>query len=173
RTCQSLYAEPSSWLEAIHPDDCQRVLRSATTQQTSGAYDEEYRILRPDGQQRWIRDRAFPVRSAGGDVQRIVGVARDVTERRQLEEQLRQAQKMEAIGQLAGGIAHDFNNILAAVMMQAELAGMEENVPKRVQDGLQQIRIYSERAANLTRQLLLFSRRQVMQPKELNLNEIV
>ena len=173
RTCQSLYAEPSSWLEAIHPDDRQRVLQSATTQQTSGAYDEEYRILRPDGRERWIRDRAFPVRSASGEIQRIVGLARDVTERRQLEEQLRQSQKMEAIGQLAGGIAHDFNNILAAVMMQAELAGMEENVPKSVQDGLQQIRIYSERAANLTRQLLLFSRRQVMQPRELNLNEIV
>ncbi len=173
RTCQSLYADPSSWLEAIHPDDRQRVLRSATTQQTSGAYDEEYRIVRPDGQERWIRDGAFPVRTAGGDVQRIVGVARDVTERRQLEEQLRQSQKMEAIGQLAGGIAHDFNNILAAIMMQAELAGMDENVPKTVQDGLQQIRIYSERASNLIRQLLIFSRRQVMQPREVNLNEIV
>src|SRR6266702_152937 len=173
RTCQSLYADPSSWLEAIHPDDRQRVLRSATTQQTSGAYDEEYRIVRPDGQERWIRDGAFPVRSASGEVQRIVGLARDVTERRQLEEQLRQSQKMEAIGQLAGGVAHDFNNVLAAIMMQAELAGMEEKVPKTVQEGLLQIRIYAEHAANLTRQLLLFSRRQVMQPRELNLNEIV
>src|SRR6266700_1585083 len=159
RTCQSLYAEPSSWLEAIHPDDRQRILGSATTQQASGAYDEEYRIVRPDGQVRWIRDRAFPVRNASGEVQRIVGLARDVTERRQLEEQLRQSQKMEAIGQLAGGVAHDFNNVLAAIMMQAELAGMEEKVPKTVQEGLLQIRIYAERAANLTRQLLLFSRR--------------
>ena len=173
RTCQSLYAEPSSWLEAIHPDDRQRILGSATTQQASGAYDEEFRIVRPDGQVRWIRDRAFPVRNASGEVQRIVGLARDVTERRQLEEQLRQSQKMEAIGQLAGGVAHDFNNVLAAIMMQAELAGMEEKVPKTVQEGLLQIRIYAEHAANLTRQLLLFSRRQVMQPRELNLNEIV
>src|SRR6266481_975596 len=173
RTCQSLYAEPRSWLEAIHPDDRQRVLRSATTQQASGVYDEEYRIVRPDGQERWIRDRAFPVRNAHGEVQRIVGLARDVTERRQLEEQLRQSQKMEAIGQLAGGIAHDFNNVLTAIMIQAEVTSLIENLPKGVQEALQQIRTYSERAANLTRQLLLFSRRQVMHQKELNLNEIV
>ncbi len=173
RTCQSLYDEPASWLDAIHPDDRPRVLRSARTKQTSGAYDEEYRILRPDGQERWIRDRAFPVQSASGEVQRIVGVARDITERRRLEEQLRQSQKMEAVGQLAGGVAHDFNNVLTAIMIQAEVACLTENLPEAVQESLQQICIYSKRAANLTRQLLVFSRRQVMQQKDVNLNEIV
>ena len=173
RTCQSLYDEPASWLDAIHPDDRPRVLRSARTKQASGAYDEEYRILRPDGQERWIRDRAFPVQSPSGEVQRIVGLARDITERRQLEEQLRQSQKMEAIGQLAGGVAHDFNNVLTAIMIQAEVAGLTENLPEAVREALQQICIYGKRAANLTRQLLVFSRRQVMQQKEVNLNEIV
>jgi nitrogen-specific signal transduction histidine kinase/CheY-like chemotaxis protein len=113
------------------------------------------------------------VRDASGKVERVVGVARDITEPRQLAEQFRQSQKMDAIGQLAGGVAHDFNNILAAIMMQAEMAGMIENVKGKVQDALSDIRVYAERAANLTRQLLLFSRRQVMQPRELNLNEVV
>ena len=94
-------------------------------------------------------------------------------ERQLLEEQLRQSQKMEAIGQLAGGVAHDFNNILAVMMMQAELTGMVENLPDQVQDGLREIRVAAERAANLTRQLLLFSRKQVLQSRQLDLNEVV
>jgi len=158
RSCESLYAAPGSWLEAIHPDDRPRVLHSATSKQASGTYDEEYRIVRLDGETRWIRDRAFPVRDTSGVVQRIVGLARDVTERRQLAEQLRQSQKLEAIGQLAGGVAHDFNNILTAISIQAEVAGLAENLPEAIQEALQQIGLYSERAANLTRQLLVFSR---------------
>ena len=98
---------------------------------------------------------------------------RDITERKQLEEQLRQSQKMEAIGQLAGGVAHDFNNILGAMMLQTELTGMIEGLPEEVRKGLEEIRGGAERAANLTRQLLLFSRRQVMQPRQLDLNESV
>lgn len=173
RTCASLYESARPWLEAIHPDDRERVRLAAETQQTSGGYDETYRILRPDGAVRWIRDVAFPVRNESGDVVRIVGVARDITERRQLEEQLRLSQKMEAIGLLAGGVAHDFNNILAAILMQAELIGMAEDVSEEVHDGLQQIRAAAERGANLTRQLLLFSRKQVMQPRDLDLNDVV
>jgi two-component system, cell cycle sensor histidine kinase and response regulator CckA len=100
-------------------------------------------------------------------------VARDVTERRQLEAQLRQAQKMEAIGQVAGGVSHDFNNILAVIMMQVQLAEMPERSSEDVRSDLQQIRAAAERGATLTRQLLLFSRRQAMEPKDLDLNQIV
>lgn len=176
RTCQSLYDSPQTWLAAIHPDDRARVSQAALTKQTVenfAAYDEEYRIIKPDKTVLWIHDRAFPIHNAAGEIYRIVGVAEDITEKRILEAQFRQAQKMESIGQLAGGIAHDFNNILAAMMMQAELAGIAGNTPEEMRRGLLEIRAAAERAANLTRQLLLFSRKQVMQPRKLNLNSIV
>lgn len=172
RTCQSLYESFRSWLDSVHPDDRERLLEIARNQLAiAEKFEEEFRIIRPDGSHRWIRARAYPVRDASGLATRIVGVARDTTERRQLEEQLHQAQKMEAIGQLAGGVAHDFNNILAAILMQTELLLRLPALPDKVTRGLDMIRQSSERAANLTRQLLLFSRKQVMQPRVLDINE--
>ena len=172
RPVAELLAEPMIWLETVHPDDRPRV-REAVTRQVHGDYDEIYRISRPDGEERWIHDRAFPVQQADGHVERIVGVARDITDVRHLEEQLRQSQKMEAVGLLAGGIAHDFNNILAAILMQAELAGSTLGVPAEAREGLLQIRAAAERAANLTRQLLLFGRRQLLRPVDSDLNDLV
>ena len=89
RTCQSLRENPRSWLEAIHPEDRERATQAALTKQVNGNYDEEYRIVRPDGSIRWIRDRAFPIRDQRGLVYRIAGIAEDVTERRTSEEALR------------------------------------------------------------------------------------
>lgn len=173
RSSASLYESPMTWLEAIHPDDRQRVMQSATTKQISREYDETYRIIRPDGSIRWIHDQAFPVFGPTGNLLKIVGVAEDISSRRHLEEQFRQAQKMEAIGQLAGGVAHDFNNILAAVLMQTEMAMVSEGLSEESREAFKEIRASSERAANLTRQLLLFSRKQVMKSSELDLNEVV
>jgi PAS domain S-box-containing protein len=97
---------------------------------------------------------------------------RDVTMQRQLEEQLRQSQKMEAIGQLAGGVAHDFNNILTVIQGHAALL-MAANLPETSGKSAQQIVQASERAAGLTRQLLTFSRRQLIQPKRLDMNKVI
>jgi PAS domain S-box-containing protein len=88
RTRESLYAEPRSWMDAIHPDDRERVCQAALTKQATGEYDEEYRIVRPTGAVRWIRDRAYPVRDGGGQVYRIVGIAEDITERKRLEAEI-------------------------------------------------------------------------------------
>ncbi|HUC83594.1 MAG TPA: response regulator, partial [Candidatus Acidoferrales bacterium] len=173
RSCESLYQSPGSWLETIHPEDREGVQRAVASKQERGDYDEIYRITRLDGSVRWIRDRAFPVRNEAGEVCRVVGTAEDITERKQLEEQFRQAQKMEAIGQLAGGVAHDFNNILTSMLMQIDLAAMDGNLSKEVRENLRQIRADAGRAAGLTRQLLLFSRRQVMQSRDIDLNEVV
>jgi PAS domain S-box-containing protein len=172
RSRLSLYESPAAWLDSIHEDDRDRI-RLAAAAQARGGYNEVYRIVRPDGGLRWIHDRGFPVVGEGGEVARIVGTAEDVTKQRQLEEQYRQSQKMEAIGRLAGGVAHDFNNILAAMMMQAELTLMEDDIPDDVRQSLGDIRADAQRAANLTRQLLLFSRREVMQPRNLDLNDLV
>jgi PAS domain S-box-containing protein len=98
RPLGGLYAEPRSWLEAVHPDDRDRIRQAAMTKQLTGEYDEEYRIARPGGSVRWIRDRAFPVRDETGKVYRIAGIAEDVTERKRAEEALRQSQqRLQAI----------------------------------------------------------------------------
>jgi PAS domain S-box-containing protein len=176
RTPDSLRADPRTWLDAIHPEDRERILEAALNRQTSGQYDEEYRIVRPDGSERRIHDRAFPVRDAHGRVYRVVGVAEDVTarreaeaERRQLEQQLLQSQKLEAIGRLAGGIAHDFNNMLGVILGNAELA--LKNPRRPVRKRLLEIQGAATRSADLTRQLLAFSRRQPITPRKLVLNE--
>jgi PAS domain S-box-containing protein len=113
-----------------------------------------------------------PVRDQAGVIRNYVAIKLDVTREMALEVQVRQAQKLEAIGQLAGGIAHDFNNILAVILMQTEQA-LEEAAPPAVQSSLVDIKNATERAASLTRQLLLFSRRQVMQTTTLDVNEVV
>jgi two-component system cell cycle sensor histidine kinase/response regulator CckA len=341
RTCESLYRNPGGWAEAIHPGDRRRVLEAARTRQRSGRYDESYRIVRPDGSQRWIRDRAFPVRDKAGQVYRIAGTAQDITdrkgaeqrtevqhlvtavlaeiasfpettkkileiicrrlewdmgdfwtldraakvlrcvelwhppsteflefadatrslvllpeeglpgqawasgepfwipdvlqspgfsrravagklglhgvlvfpvklrnevlgvmeffrarvlppdaelltlfsalgtqvgqfiERKQLEEQFRQAQKMEAIGQLAGGVAHDFNNLLTVIQGHTQLLQTAERLDPGMAEDLQQVFLASERAARLASQLLAFSRKHVVQSRLVDLNEIV
>jgi PAS domain S-box-containing protein len=88
RSCKELYQSPNAWLEAIHHEDRERVGQAMQTKQSAGEYNLEYRIVRPDSTLRWIRDRAFPIRDSSGKVIRIVGIAEDITDRRQLEHQL-------------------------------------------------------------------------------------
>lgn len=102
RTCESLYSTPESWIEALHPDDRPRVAEAAFTRQISGEYDEVYRIIRPNGAVRWIHDRAFPIRNNSGEVYRIVGIAEDISDRKHVEESLRESEaRQHAIVQSA------------------------------------------------------------------------
>ena len=173
RTCESLRASPGSWLEAVHTEDRERVLREASTKLIYGEYDVEYRIMRPDGSMRWIRDIAFPVQNASGEVYRVVGIAEDITDHKKLEDQLRHAQKMEVVGQLAGGIAHDFNNILTVIIGFATLLQKKIGENSPLNDDLNHILTAAERAANLTRSLLAFGRKQVINLRPVNLNDII
>ncbi len=152
RTCQSLSQSPLNWLEAIHPEDRERMRQAVATKQVGGSYDEEYRILRPDGSVRWIHDKAFPVKNAGGAVYRVVGVAEDITER--LMNKLR-SQRLEAIGTLAGGVAHDLNNALAPIMMGMEL--LREQNPDEL-EMLDLIQNSAQRATDMVQQLLSFAK---------------
>jgi PAS domain S-box-containing protein len=133
----------------------------------------EVELTRKDGSYALVRLSGRVVRAADGTLEAVEIITEDVTRQRQLEDQLRQAQKMEAVGRLAGGIAHDFNNLLTAVMGYSELVlgQLEANHPLRAD--LEQIRRAGESAASLTRQLLAFSRKQTLQPEVLNLNEQV
>ena len=172
REAKDLFAGRETWSETIHPDDRNRVVDAVRSKAAAGEYDETYRILRPDGAVRWIHDRAFPIRDQAGRVYRVVGMANDITEQRTLEEQLRQAQKMEAIGTLAGGIAHDFNNILGAIYGFAELAKMDA-ASAPIQNSLDEILKACKRAGDLVRQILAFSRHQEQKRQPLQLWRIV
>jgi PAS domain S-box-containing protein len=172
-TCQSAYEKPHMWLDAIRPDDRGRVVRALEIKKTQGTYDEEYRIIRPDGTERSIRDRAFPVHDAAGTIKRWVGVAEDVTKYRNLEEQLRQTQKMEAIGTLAGGIAHDFNNILTSINGYTELSQMILTGNDRVRGYLGSVLKAASRATDLVRQILTFSRQEKVERRLIQLRPVV
>jgi PAS domain S-box-containing protein len=176
RPCGALYKSPHTWLEAVHPDDREAVRQASTPppgDEPFRPYDVEYRVVRPDSSIRWIHDRAFPVRDAEGRIHRITGVAEDITDRRKLAAEYRQAQKMEAVGQLAGGVAHDFNNVLAVIQMQCDLIAMSGTLNQDVREFVEEITAAAHRAAALTRQLLLFSRKEIMQPVDLDLNHSI
>jgi PAS domain S-box-containing protein len=154
----------------IHPDDRREMKAVFQALRNGREFEKEYRLLTPAGKMRYIREVAKPVFGEGGSVVQEFGTIQEITEQKQIEEQLRQAQKMEAIGQLTGGVAHDFNNLLAVVMVNAELLSVQlgEEDPK-----IQAVLRAAGRGADLTRQLLAFSRRQPLQPRALDLNVLV
>jgi PAS domain S-box-containing protein len=138
-----------------------------------GFYVTEHRIRRKNGEVRWIQARNRIIRDDAGRVDHISGVFFDLTERKELEDQLNKAQRMEAIGMLAGGLAHDFNNLLTAIMGYAEIMtlGLRKEDPFYLY--VEEITKAANRGAALTDQLLAFSRKQILQPRVINLNEVV
>jgi len=162
-----------AYADLIHPDDRQGVDR--TIQEVLArrqTFEMEYRVILPDRGVRWFWERGCGVFTPDGELVALEGFITDITDRKQLVAQTQQTSKLEAIGQLAGGIAHDFNNLLQVINGYAAL--LIEDLAARQPDPahLAEIRKAGERAEVLVRQLLAFSRRQILQPQDVNLNEL-
>jgi PAS domain S-box-containing protein len=162
-------------LSLLHPEDRGRVQEEALRHVANGSteFSQEYRVVTPTGRVILVDDRSTIQRDADGRPLAIEGVITDVTERRHLEAQFAQAQKMEIVGRLAGGVAHDFNNLLTVINGYADFALMELPDDDALRPMILEIKRAGERATALTGQLLTFSRRQVVQPMHLDLNEVV
>ena len=165
-------ADSQNWSRHIHPDDHKVVQAAEEASKRGERFQAEYRVMRKDGRMIWVSDTAVVVPSAEAHPL-MEGIIVDITERKQLETQLQQSRRMEAIGRLAGGIAHDFNNLLTIIKGYTELALKRPHVAPELRADIERIEDASERATSLVRQLLAFSRRQVLQPKLIDLNGIV
>jgi PAS domain S-box-containing protein len=164
--------QPSIWQERLHEDDRARVLAALEKRKSTGSFSVEYRWLCADGTYRHFHDQAVLLTDQDGSPIEFAGTLTDVTERRLLEGQLVQAQKMDAIGKLTGGIAHDFNNLLAAVLgglgILERRAGLEEEHLKI----LTMTQRAADQGAELVKRLLAFARRQQLQPAPLDPREL-
>lgn len=162
------------WKNRLHPDDRDMVagaLEAALRGERE--YALEHRVLHPDGTLKHIKVNGMVMRDADGQAVRMIGLNQDISEQKALEDQLRQAQKMEAIGQFAGGIAHDFNNILTAIFGFASLVQLKMAETDPLRFNIDQVLAAAERAAGLTQSLLTFSRKQVLNLRPVNLNEVI
>jgi two-component system cell cycle sensor histidine kinase/response regulator CckA len=164
----------AGFFQLIHHDD-RRAAVASIERAIAGERDHvmEYRAIWPDGTVHWVDGRAQMSYDTQGRPLRLLGIGMDIDERKSLEGQLHQAQKLEAIGQLAGGVAHDFNNVLTVILGFSELLINRLPPDDPARTDLLEIKRAGERAAGLTRQLLAFSRKQILQPKVLDVNVLI
>jgi two-component system, cell cycle sensor histidine kinase and response regulator CckA len=165
---------PDWWMSNVHAEDRDAVVGRFLSDILSHDHAAaEYRFRHKNGQFRWLRGETRLLRDAAGGPADVIGSLSDITERKRLEDQFRQAQKMEAIGHLAGGVAHDFNNLLTVVTGYTDLLLLDGALTESHRGMIAEIKHAAERASGLTRQLLAFSRRTVLEPRTLDLNALV
>ena len=168
--------EPDFWVRHTHPDDVERCASLYRVASDRGEDHElEYRMIAADGRIVWLRDIVSVCKSEDGRT-RLVGLAVDITNQKREEvsqQELAEATRMDAIGRLAGGVAHDFNNLLTVIAGYAELVSSTLDAADFRSEDLGEIKRAAHRASLLTRQLLAFSRKQVLRPEVLDINGIV
>jgi signal transduction histidine kinase/ActR/RegA family two-component response regulator len=170
----SFHPSLESFLQLVHPDDRQNLIDASLRAVESGAeFHFDHRFIGSDGTTRIMRERARIERRADGSPSRMVGTVQDVTEQCRLAQRLAQADRMEGIGRLAGGVAHDSNNLMTVINGYAEILWESEPPLEATRRQIEEIRKAGARAAELTNQLLTFSRRQVTQPRVIDLNKAV
>ncbi len=159
------------WLDAVHDEDQQVALNNWQNILTSGkSTAAEYRVRSRDGDWRWLKVRGVPIKDSQGTITEIAGTVVDITERKQLELQLHQSQRLESLGVLAGGIAHDFNNILTAIMGHCSLAEMKS---EQAGKHLREIQIAVARASELCRQMLAYAGKAQFVQSQVNIRSLV
>jgi two-component system cell cycle sensor histidine kinase/response regulator CckA len=159
-------------LDFVHEASRSAVVGMLATRRASVQSQVEARLVRQDGQEVWVLLESSPILANSRDTGTLV-MAMNINQHKRLEEQLRQAQKMEAVGQLAGGVAHDFNNLLSVILGYAELIIQSLKPGDPLLDDLNVLNHAAEQARDLTRQLLAFSRRQLLEPRTLDLNQVL
>ncbi len=164
---------PSLRPEWIHASDREAVRAACRALARGTPFDLEFRIVRPDGEVRWVRGRTYAIRDPDGVVRRDAGVLRDITRKRVLEEELRQAQKMEAVGALASGVAHDFNNVLQGILGCLRIARDPGTPPAHARELLDHAAKAAQRGGELAARLTAFSRKREVEPAPVRVDEVV
>lgn len=167
-----LMASRTDIAHQAYANPSERELFKRQVEEKGSLHNFEYQAYRKDGTKLWWRENARVVRDSSGAVLYYEGTVEDITERKVLEEQLRLAQRLEAVGRLAGGVAHDFNNTLGVIIGYSQLLEDPQGLTEIQNKQVKEIRKAADRAATITRQLLAFSRKQILQPRVLNLNEL-
>ena len=185
RTRESLYENSRVWSYDIHPDDRERVLASFHHAIESGEYNEQFRIIRPDGEIRWLHERAFPIHDEEGTVYRIAGVTEDITQRKQSESELQQRDialahvtRLSIMGEMVAGIAHEINQPLYAIVnfagaCRSTLDLENESAQENLREWIDQIGLQAKRAGEIIRRLGGFVSKSPVQHERLNMNEVI
>ena len=172
---QSKKPSIEGWEKRIHPDDRNRVInnleRAIETQQQS--WSDNYKFQRQDGDYADVIDRGYVIYNNANEAIRMVGGITDITDRLEIEEKLRQSQRLEAVGQLTGGVAHDFNNLLTVIVGNAEIITESLASDSKLRGLSEMIQEAADRGAELIRSLLAFSRKQALDPKHIDANQLL
>lgn len=169
------HTDPDIWANRIHASDREQVLDQlrSVIAGAGNVWSHEYRFMRADGSAAIVSDQAFIIRDQAGTALRILGSMRDMTEQRELQQKLRESQKLEAVGQLTGGVAHDFNNLLTVILGNAEELSQLLSEDPQLRQMAEMTATAAARGAELTAHLLAFARRQPLQPMVSDLNRLV